>query len=452
LKRLLLISLICLLVFSFAITGLAKVKLVYWSYPYWTSPDKENGWYERKVIKEFQEIYPEVEFELQMLPWSDGPKKVAMAIATGDTPDILTDCDMRIMSYVAAGAMVDLEDVMDAEERADFFPDLLERVTFNGKVYMYLAGQGGGVMSVNKKIAEKAGALDLLPLDRENRAWTTEEFKKFVLKVAEANIPGIDVMGLHFADANNQQYYIMFMHQAFGAVPFVVEDGKYQCTMNSPEAIEGLEFYLDLYNTPGVGLPGPESMGINYINDYWYTGKLAMLMGGNVVTLTKQQRDPKVVEVLDGTLVGIPRKSSDMKNIYVSSIHGFGVFKSTPEKEKYAKLFSEFFVTRPYLWELNLKGNPPRYSTYDPSSPLYQKCPFNTTNEEIKYAIKGLSTYWESVDYGTLCPVYQQYREIYAETMQGVFIGELTPTEGLNIVTDKVNKLLDDYYAENPVN
>lgn len=450
-KRLLLVSLICLLVFSFAITGLAKVKLVFWAYPYYVDLNKEQGWHERRVISEFQEIYPEVEFELQNLPWSDGPAKVAMAIATGDTPDILNDCDMRIMSYVAAGVMVDFEDTMDAEERADFFPDLLERATFNGKVYMYLAMQGGGTMSINKMIAKKAGAMDLLPLDREDRSWTTEEFKKFALKVAEANIPGVDVFGLHFTCANNQQYYIMFMHQAFGAKPFIVEDGKYRCTLNSPEGIEGLEWYLDLYNTPRVGLPGAESLGISYINDYWYTGKLATLMGGNVVTLTKQKRDPAVAAVLDGLLVGIPRKDEDMKNIYVSSIAGLAVFKSTPEKEKYAKLFCEFFVTRPYFWETTLKGNPPRKGTYDPDSPLYQTCPYDLNDKEIQYALEGLGGYWVSVDYGTMCPVYSQYREIYAATMQGVFIGELTPKEGLDIVAEKVNKLLDDYYEENPV-
>lgn len=449
-KKLLLVSLICLLIFSFAITGLAKVKLVFWEYPYYVDIDKENGWHERRVIEEFEALYPNVEIELQMLPWSDGPKKVAMAIATGDTPNILNDCDMRIMSYVAAGAMVDLEDTMDAEERADFFPDLLERVTYNGKVYMYLAGQGGGVMSVNKIIAEKAGALDLLPLDREDRSWTTEEFKKFALKVAEAKIPNTDVFGLHFADANNQQYYIMFMHQAFGAVPFVVEDGKYRCTINSPEGIEGLEFYLDLYNTPGVGLPGPESQGINYINDYWYTGKLAILMGGNVVTLTKQMRDPIVAEVVDGLLVGIPRVSADMANIYVSSISGFSVFKSTPEKEKYSKLFAEFFITRPYFWETTLKGNPPRNATYDPDSPFFQTCPYDRSITEIDYALNGMAGLWQSVDYGTLCPLYNQYRETYAATMQGVFIGELTPKEGLDIVADKINKLLDEFYEENP--
>jgi multiple sugar transport system substrate-binding protein len=305
-------------------------------------------------------------------------------------------------------------------------------------------------MSVNKLIAEKAGAMDLLPLDRENRAWTIEEFKAFALKVAEAKIPNVDVFGLHFADSNNQQYYIMFMHQAFGAIPFAVEDGKYVCTINSPEGIEGLEFYLDLYNTPGVGLPGPESQGINYMNDYWYTGKLAMLMGGNVVTLTKQKRDPRVAEVVDGILVGIPRKSADMKNIYVSSINGFSVFKSTPEKEKYSKLFSEFFITRPYFWETTLKGNPPRKGSYDPDSPLYQTSPYDRSDPEIDYALNGMAGLWTAVDYGTLCPMYKNYREVYAATMQGVFVGELTPKEGLDIVADKVNKLLDDYYEENP--
>ncbi|GAH08710.1 unnamed protein product [marine sediment metagenome] len=70
-----------------------------------------------------------------------------------------------------------------------------------------------------------------------------------------------------------------------------------------------------------------------------------------------------------------------------------------------------------------------------------------TKNSENNFAYFSFS----DVLLKTISPVYQQYREIFAATMQGIFIGELTVEEGLDIVVQKVNKLLDDYYEENPV-
>lgn len=452
-KKLLLVSLICLLVFGLAITAIAKaekVELIFWAYCYHTDPDKENGWFERRVITEFQEIYPEVEFELQMLPWADGPKKVQMAIATDTTPDIIFDCDMRIMSYAAAGALSDFEDTMDAEEQADYYPSVLERVKFEGKVYMYLTIAAGGGMEFNRIIVEKARAIDLLPLDREDRSWTHEEFKKFCLKIAKANIPDTYVWTFHFADSNCMQHYIKHMHQSFGAVPFIVEDGKYRCILNSPEAVGGLEWYIDLYNTPGVGMPGAESRGCDYYTDYWFAGKVACTFeAATASSLMASRIDPAVASVLDYILVCVPHKEG-AKPITFIGLAGLGVFKSTPEKEKYAKLFAEFFATRPYMWEVTKTHCPPRKSSYDPDNPLYQTSPHPPDDTEINFVLNW-AEYMEPVDIGTSCPVYQQYRETYAATMQGVFSGELTPQEGLDIVVERVNKFLDDYYEENPV-
>ncbi|MBA7547801.1 hypothetical protein ES705_40237 [subsurface metagenome] len=450
-KKLLLVSLICLLVFSFATTAVAKVTLNYWIYPIFTSPEKEAGWFEKRVIAEFQEIYPEVEFELQFLPWTSGPQKVAMSIATGTPPDLIVDAYMRGMSYAAAGVLSDYEDTMDAEEKADYYQSVLDMVKIDGKIYMYVLSAHGKGMPINRLVAEKAGAMDLLPLDRDDRDWTVEEYKKFCLKIAEAKIPDTYAMTLHFADSNTQQEYIFYIHQNFGAVPFVIEDGKYRCTLNSPEAIEGLEWYLDLYSIPGVGIPGPESLTCDWIPDYWFTGRLAShLAGATATSILKERKDPKISKFVDNIVVNTPHKKGLKSKGYTIPV-GFCVFKTTPEREKYAKLFAEFFVTRPYLWvETSGYACPPRRGSFDPDSPLYQTNPYPPNDTEINFVLNW-AKYMEIVDIGGQCPVNRQYREIYAATMQGVFTGELTPKEGLDIVVKRVNKLLDDYYEENPV-
>lgn len=451
-KKLLLVSLICLLAFSFTLTGSAKVNLLFWAYPYFSSPDKELGWLESRVISEFQEIYPNVNIELEMLPSSGAHKKIEMAIVTGTQPDILCHGGVKLMGYASAGVLSDFEDTMDAEEKADHYPDILETIKWEGKVYVYLlSAEGAPGMEVNRFVAEKAGAMDLLPLDNEDRTWASlEDFKKFCLKIAEANIPETYALALHFTDSNCQHSYIKWMHQAFGATPFVIEDGEYRCVLNSPEAVEGLEWYVDLYNTPGVGMPGPESIDIDYYTNYWYTGKLAFTMaGGSIGSLAGVRKDPVVLEKLDMILMAVPTKEGIKPPTGIGS-RALGVFKSTLEKEKYAKLFCEFYATRPYLWKESGMACPPRVSCHDPNSPLYQTSPYPPGDPEVEYALRW-PEYMTVANQFKKCPVYQQYRSTYAAIMQGVFSGELEPKEGLDIFVERINKLLDDYYEENPV-
>jgi len=451
LKKLLLVSLICLFIFGLAITVTAKVNLTFWAYPYFTVPDKELDWFESKIIQEFEELYPEVEVDLEMLPSSGGHEKIEIAVVTGTQPDILLHGGVKVLSYAAAGILSDFEDTMDAEEQADHYSDILETSKVDGKVYAYyLSADGSPGLEINRFIAQKAGAMGLLPLDRKDRTWSIEEFKKFALKIAEADIPETYAFALHFTDSNCQHNYIKFMHQAFGATPFVVEDGKYRCTMNSPEAVEGLEWYVDLYNTPGVGMPGPESIGIDYYTNYWYTGKLAFtLAGGSIGSLAGVRKDPVVMEKLDMITVAVPTKEGIKPPTGIGT-RALGVFKSTPEKEKYAKLFCEFYATRPYLWEESGMACPPRKGCFDPNSPLYQTSPYPPNDPEVEYILRWPEYMTVASQFKT-CPVYQQYRSTYASVMQGVFSGELTPKEGLNIFTNKINKLLDEYYEENPV-
>ena len=451
-KKILLILLVSLFIFSLAITAMAKVELTFWAYPYFNFEDKESGSLESRIISEFEEIYPDVEITLEMLSSAGDHEKIEMAIVTGTGPDILQHGDVKVMSYAASGLLSDFEDTIDAEEKADYWPGVLETAMWDGKVYSCLiSADGSPGMEVNRFVVEKADAMDLLPLNNENRIWASlEDFKKFCLKIADAKIPDTYAFALHFMDSNCQHSYIKWMHRTFGAVPFVLEDGKYRCTMNSPESIEGLGWYLDLYNTPGVGMPGPESMGVDFYTKYWYGGNLAFTMaGGSLGGLAATRNDPIVAKTCDEILVAIPTKEGIKPPTDIGE-RTLGVFKSTPEKEKFAKLFCEFYTTRPYLWEESKMACPPRFSSFDPDSPMYQTSPFPAGDTEVEYALKW-ADYMQVIDSFTKVPVYQQYRSTYASIMQGVFSGELEPKEGLDILTEKINKLLDEYYEEFPV-
>lgn len=270
-KKLLLVSLICILVFSFTAIAFA-INLTMWSGPYYLEKDKESGWYINRVIGEFEELYPEVNIELEILPWTVGADKRAIGIATHTTSDILLGSVSAANAYAQQGVICDLEDIMTAEEKADYLPGYIEELALDGKMYMYIVTgiYGTGEMGINKVLVEKAGAMDLLPLDRPYRNWTVDEYKIFCQAMTkylrENNLNDIYTTVFAFGSGDVNQATIARVFQAgWGVDPLEVVNGRYRCILNSPKAVEALQWYLDFYNDPTCGMKqGAESQLIDW--------------------------------------------------------------------------------------------------------------------------------------------------------------------------------------------
>ena len=68
---------LCLMLLAFTMSAFATVELSFWSFPT-IQPQKEGqeaGWYEARIINEFEAIYPEVKITHQIIPWADGSAK-----------------------------------------------------------------------------------------------------------------------------------------------------------------------------------------------------------------------------------------------------------------------------------------------------------------------------------------------------------------------------------------
>lgn len=458
-KKLLLVTLTIILVFSFALTAMA-VDLTVWSGGYY-GPDPYEGWYFDIVIKEFQETYPDVNIEVEMLSHIGGVDKVAIGIATGTTADIYFGGAPNMAPFDRQGLLCDFSDVMTQEQIDDYLPGYVETFGIDGKMNMYLVSgiYGAGGMGINKVLVEKAGAMDLLPLDRPYMHWTVDEYKIFLQKmteyIKETGLTDTFTTCFNFGDGSGNTVIIMWIFQdGWGVDPFEMVEGKYNCVLNSPKAVEALQWYLDLYNDPTCGIkPGAENTFITWWENYWFTGRLVQCYGEGAGTAKTYSRQPEGFdEILQQLIVPYPSGPGGNPTFGVTGV-GITAFKTgDAEKEKYAKLFCRFFATRPYASEVNDMHCYPTYSSYDPDSPLYQKplyddlpqivADFERTTNDPDIRLIG---------FGHKCPVYRQFKTIFAQTMQGVFTDILTVKEGLDMVVEKTNKLLDEYYEENPV-
>lgn len=436
-KKLLLVSLICVLVFSLAITAMAKVKVVFWTYPSMKVEGLEPGEYEQKVVDQFEEEYPEIEVDFQIFPYStEGYQKVNFAIASGDPPDIFAQTTMAIGGWACAGLLVPFD--LTEEEKNDFLPVAIEAVTFDGKIYGYPIGAHIACLTISRKWAREAGALHLAPFDRPDRHWTVDEFKAYVKAVVDAKLDRIVGMTMWFGCSTAQQNWIMLMVQSFGAKLFVVEDGKYRCVINSPEAIRGVEYFLDIHKS----IPGFFPDEIATLTPFKQAGLFkgcALSIGMVRVILQGLAGNEELVEI-DFGLVPYP-SIEGVPNATLWDWHAFAVFDNgDEEKAKAAQLFVRYFIDNaPKLNEANYFSFPPKKSLPYPAQEFMD-------NPEVQYHFNELVKL--SIDYGTKSPVYTQFKEAFRIAMSGVFTGELTAKEGLDEVADKMNKLLDEFYAK----
>jgi multiple sugar transport system substrate-binding protein len=438
LNKILLVLLVSLLVFGFAITAIAKVELSYFTHTSIQVEGLEPGVYEQRLIDEFEKLYPEVNIELEVIPYAGDTGKVEFSIAAGTPPDILA-CDIQnLVKYANAGILLDFNDILTKEDLADFYPFAIEGSTVNGKMYYYPMGVRAGAMIIDRTLAKEWGVFDWLPFNREDRSWTAEEFAHFIQKVNELN-KGYGWC-FWYADNTAHHHLNMMLIQGFGGKPFIFENGKFKCIINSPEAIEGIKFYLDLYKKYPNAIPqGAESIGVGDM-DNLFLNKKSLAEPASINQVIREKKGDVAYTGFDQRLLPYPAKKG-LSNGVPLDWCGYVVFDNKDvEKAKYAKLFVKYFVENaPNILEANFNSSPVRKS---------QLLPFQQFKDdpEVQYALNVLTKFGK--DFGISCPVYSQWRELLQIHMQGVFTGELTVEECLKLVEDKTNQLLDEYYVK----
>ncbi len=218
------------------------VTITWWEFPNFGTIDNEVGKYERQVAAAFQEKYPNIKINLEMLDFAGGPAKVNVAITSGTTPDIIFDAPGRIIDWAKTGALVPLDDLFAAPANKDIYPGVLEACQTRGKFYMYPLNFADFNMAVNVDLFKKAGLEKMLPLDRPERTWTTAEFTA-ALKAIQAKYPDIMPVIVFSKGSGGDQGTRWLVQNLYGGD--LMNKDKTAYTSNTPEFLKALQWIKD---------------------------------------------------------------------------------------------------------------------------------------------------------------------------------------------------------------
>jgi multiple sugar transport system substrate-binding protein len=399
------------------------VTLNVWSYPYLANEKLDDSL--QNMVKEYQAKNSNMKINLEVLDYQGGPDKVGIAVSSNSTPDILVDSTNRVFDYVNMGVVLPLNDMKD-QLLKDAGKSIAEASCMNEEMWIYPAGLSLTAMIVNVDLFEQAGVKDLLPLNKEDRTWTTDEFYEAMQAISK--LKGVYGLGLF---AKNQSSDALFQGFLCGFGAKIYNEDLTKIALNSPEGIEALEFVKKMLNE-GLLYPGPESLADEEISNIWAEGKVAACLAGTwePSNMRERYKNKELEKVFDYEYVAMPTKGGT-EPTHIGFMQGGCIFKSIGSDETKIQVAKDFIV-------FCFKDNAQFVDALGLSSPFIK----DSSNEDLKSLSRFLK-FVKSPGFGA--KGFAEVRAKFYPEMQALFVGAKTAEQALNDFAKYANEVLDKY-------
>ncbi len=382
-------------------------KVTMWCFPLSSGGQEQDVTMWKDIVDSFKLQYPDVELDVQVLPWEGREDKLSTAVAAGAAPDVCYLNEDYIPTY-GPNYLEPLNEAL-AEDLSDFVENIKGNLTIGDQ--LFAAPILGTVTSLvyNTKLLDKLGVATL--------PTTWEEVLEFGPAFKDA---GAFVTGYNGAvdGAPNLSFYPL-LWQAGGDV--LNAEGT-QSAINSPEGLEALNFVVTLFKAGFVSedeavIAPPEGTGL------FFEGKVGVnLCGFN--SLTTQYAKALGSESVQ---VGPPLKHKVQTSYGTSA--GYGVFKTAADVDA-SKAWVKY-ITSPDIMRIILPTGgylPPRKSLED----MYASDPY------LAASTKYISIMHRAVNH----PKALQIASLVPPAVQSAFLGKSSPEDALNGLEQEINRLL----------
>ncbi|MEJ5249031.1 MAG: ABC transporter substrate-binding protein [Caldilinea sp.] len=235
----------------------------------WASSDAENVRLQ-EVVDGWNAANPDIQVTLNLVP--DYDTKLQTSLAGGAPPDIFYVDSFRLPDLAAAGALLPIGDQMTNVD--DFYPSLRDAFTVDGVFYCPPKDFSTLALEYNIDLFDAAG------LAHPTADWTWED-----LRAAAEALTNKDAGVVGFAINPDFARWIAFLYQAGGEV--TTPDFS-AMTLNTPEALTAMEFYVGLVRD-GVAAPASD-LDSGWPGEAFGKARAAMTMEGNwIVPYLKDQ-------------------------------------------------------------------------------------------------------------------------------------------------------------------
>ena len=396
-----------------------KVEITYWDFPQFTKDKefKKTEDFDAALIKAFEAKNPNIKVNYQKIEFTDGPAKVETAIQSKTAPDVIYDAPGRIIAWAAKDLLVPLDDI----DKSKLNEAAVKASSYKDKLYMYPQGVAPFLMGVNKDLTDKLGVTDLLPLNKQDRSWTVDEYEKFLKAVKQKDSSITPALFYTKSQAGDQgpRAFVANLYNSW-----ITDDANSKYTINDANGVKGLEWVKKAYDDgllgQGVALEAKDAL------EAFKSGRAAttILFSPGIAASHASGFNYKF----------LPFPNNGGKAKYDYLVAGPAIFDNGDvDKAAAAKKFVDFMVNDKDWGKRTLlaSGN---FSAKKGVTGLYD-------SEELKFA-EGLTGQY--APYYNTIPGFAKMRPLWFNMVQGVLNGKTTPKEGLDKFVEDANKTIKE--------
>ena len=396
-----------------------KVEITYWDFPQFTKDKefKKTEDFDAALIKAFEAKNPNIKVNYQKIEFTDGPAKIETAIQSKTAPDVIYDAPGRVIAWAAKDLLVPLDDV----DKSKLNEAAVKASSYKDKLYMYPQGVAPFLMGVNKDLTDKLGVTDLLPLNKQDRSWTVEEYEKFLKAVKQKDSSITPALFYTKSQAGDQgpRAFVANLYNSW-----ITDDAISKYTINDANGVKGLEWVKKAYDDgllgQGVALEAKDAL------EAFKSGRAAttILFSPGIAASHASGFNYKF----------LPFPNNGGKAKYDYLVAGPAIFDNgDADKAAAAKKFVDFMVNDKDWGKRTLlaSGN---FSAKKGETGLYD-------SEELKFAERLTGQY---APYYNTIPGFAKMRPLWFNMVQGVLNGKTTPKEGLDKFVEDANKTIKE--------
>jgi multiple sugar transport system substrate-binding protein len=374
-----------------------------------------------KLAEQFMKLHPDIPVKILVIPADSYNQKVLTLIAGGQPPDLFVSGDVQIPNMVSKNYAFNLDDFAkkDNFNLSQFYPQIIQGLTFNGSLAGLTDNWDTQVMYYNKTIFQKAG----LPLPNAN--WTWEDFQSAAQKLTTGTGTKKQYGGIF--DSWFAPVYSAIW--SFGG-EIVSPDGK-TCELNQPPAIRAITFILNLYKQ-GIS-PSPDSMSQQGQDSgqIFLSGRAGMLItAGRWESYSLQS-----VKRFDWGMAPLPKGPAGRANFFHLSM--FGIARNSPHAQA-AWEFLKYMLSKKGIETTiaNAQGLPSAPSVLQ--DPAFSNAPLVKQHDTVKPMLESLPTAHRAPN----IVAFNEFDSKWSAAMDPVWSGKQDPQTAMDAFCKDVTPLL----------
>jgi fructooligosaccharide transport system substrate-binding protein len=350
-----------------------------------------------QVVERFEKAHPTIKVELSEVPFDQYFQKVSVALAAGSGIDAFDVDSPLVASYGHQDVLLPLDDYVDKKDWEDVLEQDRQIATYGGKILTLPWSSSSQAVFYNLDMLKEAG---ITPPSAPDSRWTWAQLLEAAQKLTKKAPDGTTQIYGFVVEQVDRPYQILPLLQSNGAQAIGPDGSKTAGFLNSPEAVEALQFYGDLYNKHAVSPKKP-------IPDAFGRGQAALF-------LANSPHVNQIRRLFPQTRWALTPHPSFKKPVTPTGAWHVGVFKKTKHPKEAAALalaYSNADQAKDNFKIMNY--TPVRKSTFEAFPDEFKQPPNSLFYYEItKTAVRRPST-----------PAWREYEDLLRTTIRNVIDG-----------------------------